>query len=93
MRGTRSAQIRLASSSSESRLIGSEAGTQLTAFSQISKSLAHASGAWRHLHPLVPIPIWNFYFDISDWHILAARALTPALMLHVTHALSEMFSA
>ena len=59
-----------------------EAGTQLTAFSQIS---AHASGAWCHSHRLVPFPIWNFYFDISEWHILPAHAWTPALMLHLTN--------
>ena len=44
-RGARSAQSRLASPSSESRLSRSEAGTQLSAFSQIPKSSAHASGA------------------------------------------------
>ena len=82
MRGACSAQIRLASPSSESQLSRSEAGTQLTAFSQIS---AHASSAWRHPHPLVSIPIWNFYFDISEWHILSARVWTPALMLHLTN--------
>ena len=59
-----------------------DTGTQLTAFSQMS---AHASGVWRHLHPLVSIPIWNFYFDISEWHILSARTWTPALMLHLTN--------
>ena len=40
MRGARSAQIRLASPSSESLLSHSEAGTQLTAFSQFSKILS-----------------------------------------------------
>ena len=35
--------------------------------------------------PLVSIPIWDFYFDISEWHILSARAWTPALMLHLTN--------
>ena len=53
-----------------------------SAFSQIS---AHASGAWRHPHPLISIPIWEFYFDISEWHIPSARAWTPALMLHLTN--------
>ena len=80
--GTRRAQSRLASPSSESRLSRSEAGTQLTAFSQIS---AHASGAWRHPHPQFPIPIWDFYFDISEWDILSVRAWTSALMLHQTN--------
>ena len=36
-------------------------------------------------HHLVSIPIWYFYFDISEWHILSARAWTPALMLHLTN--------
>ena len=81
-RGARSAQRRLASPSSESQPSSSEAGTQLTAFSQIS---AHASGAWRHPNTLVPNPIWDFYFEISEWYILSARAWTPALMLHLTN--------
>ena len=73
-RDARSAQSRLASPRSESRLSRLEAGTQLTAFS-------HS----RHLHPLVTVPIWDFYFDISEWHILSACAWTPALMLHLTN--------
>ena len=32
-----------------------------------------------------PIPIWDFYFDISEWHILSACAWTSALMLHLTN--------
>ena len=35
--------------------------------------------------PWSPIPIWDFYFDISEWHILSKRAWTPALMLHLTN--------
>ena len=80
-----SAQSRLASPRSESQLSRSEAGTQLTAFSQIPKSSAHASGAWHHSHPLVSISIWDFYFDISEWHIFSACAWTLALMLHLTN--------
>ena len=79
---TCSALSRLASSNSESQPSSSEAGTQLTAFSQIS---VHASGTWRHPNTLVPIHIWDFYFDISEWHILSARAWTPTLMLHLTN--------
>ena len=30
-------------------------------------------------------PIWDFYFDISEWHILSARPWTPALMLHLNN--------
>ena len=37
------------------------------------------------IHHLVPIHIWDFYFDISEWHILPERAWTPALMLHLTN--------
>ena len=81
-RRTRSAQSHLASPSSESQPSSSEAGTQLTAFSQIS---AHASGAWRHPNTLVSIPILGFYFDIFEWLILSERAGTPALMLHLTN--------
>ena len=82
MRGTRCAQSRLASPSSESQPSSYETGTRLTGFSQIS---AHASGAWRHPNTLVPIPIRDFYFDISEWHILSVRTWTPALMLHLTN--------
>ena len=32
-----------------------------------------------------PSSIWDFYFDISEWHILPARSWTPALMLHLTN--------
>ena len=81
-RGAPSAQSRLASPSSESQPSSSEAGTQLTAFSQIT---TQASCAWRHPNTLVAIPIWDFYFDISEWHILSTRAWTPALMLHLTN--------
>ena len=54
--------------------------------SQIS---APASGAWRHPYTLVSIRIWDFYFDISEWHILSARAWTPALMLHLTNPCTQ----
>ena len=54
----------------------SVSSSQLTDFfSYPPKSSALASGAWRHSHP----PIWDFYFDISEWHILSARALIPAI--------------
>ena len=85
-RGARTAQSRLASHSSENQPSSPKAGTQLTAFSQIS---AHASGAWGHSNTLVPIPTWDFYFDISEWHILSTRAWTPALMLHLTNPCAQ----
>ena len=80
-RCARSAQSRLASTSSESQPSSSEVETQLTAFSQIS---AHTSSAWRHPNTLARIPIWDFYFDISEWHNLSAGSWTPALMSHLT---------
>ena len=49
-------------------------------FSNPPKSSTHASGAWRHSHPKVTFSIWDFYFDICEWHILLARASTSALM-------------
>ena len=88
-RGACSTQSHLATPNSESQPSSSGAGTQLTAFSQIS---AHASGVWRHPNTLVPISIWDFHFDISEWHILSARAWTPALMLHLTNAKQEVLS-
>ena len=75
-RGARSAQSLLASPKSEFRLSGSEAGTQLTAFAQIPKSSAHGSGAWRHSHPLVPIPI--LFWHVWMTHALHARVNTWA---------------
>ena len=55
-------------------------------FSNPPKPSVHTSGAWCHVHPQVPFSIWDFYFDISEWHILPAHALwTPALMLHLTN--------
>ena len=54
-------------------------------FSNPSKSSAHASGAWCHSHSPVNLQSKNFYFDISEWHVLPARAGTPALMLHLTN--------
>ena len=48
-----------------------------------SKSLrvpVHRFRAWRHSHPQSHFAIWGFYYDISDRHILPARAWTPALM-------------
>ena len=76
----------LASASPEGQPSRSDAGTQLTAFSQIS---AHASGTWRHSHLLVSFSIRDFYFDISEWHILPACTWTPALTLHLTNTCAK----
>ena len=39
--------------------------------------------AWRHSHP-VSFPIWGFYHDICDCHILQARAWTAFNMCTCT---------
>ena len=54
-------------------------------FLKSPKSAAHAFGAWRHSHPPVTFTLWDFYLDISEWHILPARAWTPAFMLHLSN--------
>ena len=54
-------------------------------FLKSPKSSAHASGAWHHSNPAVTFSIRDFHFDISEWHILPARAWTPALILHLTN--------
>ena len=45
------------------------------------------------VHDVIHIPrshsIWDFYFDFSEWHILPARAWTPALMLHLTNSCAK----
>ena len=72
--------------SSESQPSSSDGKTQLTDFSQISPNPPRTLP----VHDVIYIPrsqfsIWNFYFDITEWHILPARAWTPALMLHQTN--------
>ena len=68
----------LASASSENQLLSSSVESQLTVFFQIPKSSAHRFRAWRHSRPR-SFPIWGFYCDICDCHILPACAWTPAL--------------
>ena len=55
-------------------------------YSKALRIPAHRFRAWRHSHPQT-FPIWGFYCDICDCHILPARAWTPALMSAPTHAL------
>ena len=83
-RGARSAQSRLASPRTECRLSRSEARTQLTAFLK-SQNPHPTLPDMTSFTSLVPFPIWEFYFDISECHILSARVWTPALMLHLTN--------
>ena len=63
----------------------SEAGTQLPDFFSNLKILSPRSSCVTSLTWPSQIPIWDFYFDISEWLILSARAWTPALMLHLTN--------
>ena len=44
-------------------------------FQKSPKFPAHCFWAWRNSHPS-PFPIWGFYYDICDRHILRARAWT-----------------
>ena len=89
-RGARSAQIRLALPSSESRLSRSEAGTQLTAFSQIPKSPAMLP-----VHDVTHIPRSQFLSGLLFWHLWMthpprARVNTCThVCTELTHALSQ----
>ena len=70
----------------ENQPSSSDVKTQLTHFSQIPQNPPRTLP----VHDVIYIPrshftIWDFYFDISEWHILPARAWTPALMLHLTN--------
>ena len=65
--------------------------TQLTDFLQNPQNPPRALP----VHDVIHIPnsqfyIWDFYFDISERHILPARALTPALSLHLTNPCAEL---
>ena len=70
-RGSRSAQIRLALPSSESRLSCSEAGTQLTAFSQIPKILSPRFWCVMSLTS----PGHNSYLRFLFWHLWMTHPL------------------
>ena len=62
---------------SKSQLASPRVKTQLTAFfknHQNSQPIASGSDVFH-----IPFPIWGFYYDICDCHILRARAWTPAL--------------
>ena len=79
-RSVRSAQIRLASPCSEPRLSRSEAGTQLTDFSQILKILSPRFRCMTSPTSPGPISYLGFYFDICEWCMLPVRVWTPALL-------------
>ena len=54
-------------------------------FLKSQKSSAHASGAWRHSHPLVTFPIWGFILtSMNDTSSLRAREHLRSC-LHLTN--------
>ena len=57
-------------------------------FSNPPKSSAQASGAWRHSHPPGSNSIWDFYCDISEWHVCSAREHLRSC-LHLTNPCTE----
>ena len=69
-RGARSAQIHLGHPALNLDSLVRHQELKSLLFVKSQKSSTDASGAWRHSHPLVSISIWDFYFDISEWHIL-----------------------
>ena len=60
-----------------------------TNFLQNSQNPPHASGAWRHSHLLALFPIWAIVIALSDTSASRMRALTPALMLHLSNPCTE----
>ena len=75
----------LVSASFESQPSSSQARTQLTDFSQIPQILWARFRCMTSFNSPGLISIWDFYFDISEGHILPACAWTPAHMLHLTN--------
>ena len=62
-----------------------DAKTQPTDFSQIPKIVRARFRCMTSVISCGHISIWDFYFDISEWHILPVRAWKLALMLHLTN--------
>ena len=92
-RGTPPQTAGLISASPESQPSSSDAKTQQTDFSQIPQILRARFRCMKSFTYPGHNSLWDFYFDISEWHILPACVWTPAPMWHLTHALSERFSA
>ena len=72
-------QTGLTSSSFKSQLASSSFGSQLTAFFQNRQESQPIPSGHNVIRTPVTFPIWGFYYDIWDYHILRARAWTPAL--------------
>ena len=85
MRSTPPQTTGLISATPESQPYSSDAKTLLIDFSQIPQILRPRFQWMTSFTSPGHISIWDFYFDISSWHILPARAWTPALMLHLTN--------
>ena len=75
----------LISASPESQPSSLDTKTQLTDFSQILQILRERFRCMTSFTSPSHNSIWDFYFDISEWHILPACAWTPALILHLTN--------
>ena len=73
MHGTSSQTTGLISASPKSQPSSSDAKTQLPDFSQILRARFRCMTSFTSL---VTFSIWDFYFDISEWHILPARVNT-----------------
>ena len=80
-----SSESQPSSSDAKTQLFRSDAGTQLTDFSQIPQILRTCFRSMTSFTSPGHNPIWDFYFDISEWHMLPASAWTPALMFHLTN--------
>ena len=76
----------LASPRFESLLVSSSVKFQLTAFFKIPKNPSPSLPSMTSYTSPVLFPIWGFYYDIYDCHILPARAWT---MCAPTRALSR----
>ena len=69
----------------ESQPSSSDTKTRLTDFSQIPKILHARFRCVTSFTSPGHNSIWDFYFDISEWHILPICVWILALMLHLTN--------
>ena len=71
-----SPQTGLASSSFKSQLASSSFKSQLTAFFKNHQNSQPIASGHDVIHTPVSLPIWGFYYDICDCHILRERSWT-----------------
>ena len=70
----------LASPRDESQLASSSVQSELTAFFKNHQNYQPIASGHDVIHTLVSFPIWGFYYDICDCHILCARALSRTVL-------------